>query len=56
MNSTGDASTSIETLQAKGEKLREQLRRVTVGLIDTRAWSAQARRTSSRSARRWLAG
>src|SRR6266852_3242512 len=42
------ASISIETLQAKSEKLREQLRRVTVGLIDTRAWSAQARRTSSR--------
>src|SRR5258708_7202204 len=44
------ASTSIETLQAKSEKLREQLRRVTVGLIDTRAWSAQALRTSSRHA------
>jgi very-short-patch-repair endonuclease len=42
------ASVSIETLQAKGEKLREQLRRATVGLIDTEAWSAQARRTSSR--------
>src|SRR6267142_857486 len=42
------ASVSIETLQAKGEKLREQLRRATVGLIDTQAWSAQARRTSSR--------
>jgi very-short-patch-repair endonuclease len=42
------ASVSIETLQAKSEKLREQLRRVTVGLIDTQAWSAQARRTSSR--------
>jgi very-short-patch-repair endonuclease len=42
------ANVSIESLQAKSEKLREQLRRVTVGLIDTRAWSAQARRTSSR--------
>ena len=42
------AGVSIETLQAKSEKLREQLRRVTVGLIDTQAWSAQARRTSSR--------
>ncbi|HET7107905.1 MAG TPA: AAA domain-containing protein [Candidatus Acidoferrum sp.] len=42
------AGVSIESLQAKSEKLREQLRRVTVGLIDTRAWSAQARRTSSR--------
>jgi len=41
------ASVSVESLQAKTEKLREQLRRVTVGLIDTRAWSAQARRTSS---------
>jgi very-short-patch-repair endonuclease len=42
------AGVTIESLQAKNEKLREQLRRVTVGLIDTRAWSAQARRTSSR--------
>ncbi len=42
------ASVSIESLQVKSEKLREQLRRVTVGLIDTQAWSAQARRTSSR--------
>jgi very-short-patch-repair endonuclease len=41
------ASVSIESLRAKSEKLRDQLRRVTVGLIDTRAWSAQARRTSS---------
>jgi very-short-patch-repair endonuclease len=39
---------SLEALQSKSEKLREQLRRVTVGLIDKRAWSAQARRTSSR--------
>jgi very-short-patch-repair endonuclease len=42
------ASVSLEALQTKGEKFREQLRRVTVGLIDKRAWSAQARRTSSR--------
>jgi len=41
-------SVSVESLQAKSEKLREQLRRTTVGLIDTRAWAAQARRTSSR--------
>jgi very-short-patch-repair endonuclease len=42
------ASVSLEVLQAKSEKLREQLRRVTVELIDRRAWSSQARRTSSR--------
>src|SRR5258705_8928505 len=42
------ASTSIEVLQAKSEKLREQLRRVTVELIDKRSWASQARRTSSR--------
>jgi very-short-patch-repair endonuclease len=42
------ASVSLETLQTKGEKLREQLRRTTVELIDKRAWSSQARRTSSR--------
>jgi len=42
------ASVSLETLQAKSEKLREQLRRVTVELIDKRSWSSQARRTSSR--------
>ena len=41
-------SISLETLQAKSEKLREQLRRVTVELIDKRAWASQARRTSSR--------
>jgi very-short-patch-repair endonuclease len=41
-------SVSLEALQTKCEKLREQLRRVTVALIDKRAWSAQARRTSSR--------
>jgi len=42
------ASVSLEDLQTKGEKLREQLRRTTVELIDKRAWASQARRTSSR--------
>jgi very-short-patch-repair endonuclease len=42
------ASVSLEVLQAKSEKLREQLRRVTVELIDKRSWESQARRTSSR--------
>jgi very-short-patch-repair endonuclease len=42
------ASVSLEALQAKNEKLSEQLRRATIGLIDKRAWSAQARRTSPR--------
>jgi very-short-patch-repair endonuclease len=42
------ASVSLEALQAKSEKLREQLRRVTVELIDKRAWASQARRTSAR--------
>ncbi len=42
------AGVSLESLQAKSEKLREQLRRVTVELIDKRSWSSQARRTSSR--------
>src|SRR5947209_1878809 len=42
------AGVSLEALQTKSEKLREQLRRVTVGLIDKRAWAAQAGRTSSR--------
>jgi very-short-patch-repair endonuclease len=42
------ASVSLEALQSKSEKLREQLRRATVGLIDKRAWSSQAHRTSSR--------
>ena len=42
------ASVSLEALQSKSEKLCEQLRRVTVGLIEKLAWSAQARRTSSR--------
>jgi very-short-patch-repair endonuclease len=42
------ASVSLEVLQAKSEKLREQLCRVTVELIDKRSWASQARRTSSR--------
>ncbi len=42
------ASVSLELLQAKNEKLRELLRRVTVELIDKRAWAAQSRRTSAR--------
>ena len=41
-------SVSLEALQVKSERLREQLRRVTVELIDKRSWSSQARRTSSR--------
>ncbi len=41
-------SVLLETLQAKSEKLGDQLRRATVELIDRRAWSSQARRTSSR--------
>jgi very-short-patch-repair endonuclease len=39
---------SLETLQTNSEKLREQLRRVTVELINKRSWAAQALRTSSR--------
>jgi very-short-patch-repair endonuclease len=39
---------SLEALQAKSEKMREQLHRATVELIDKRSWSSQARRTSSR--------
>jgi very-short-patch-repair endonuclease len=42
------ASVSLEALQVKSERLGEQLRRTTVELIDKRAWSAQARRTSPR--------
>src|SRR5439155_312410 len=42
------AEASLEALQSKIEKLREHLRRVTVDLIDRRAWSWQARRTSPR--------
>jgi len=42
------AGVSLETLQAKSEKLCEQLRRATVELIDKRSWASQAHRTSSR--------
>jgi hypothetical protein len=42
------SSVSLEALQTKSEKLREQLRRATVDLIDKRSWGSQARRTSSR--------
>jgi very-short-patch-repair endonuclease len=42
------SSVSLEALQTKNEKLREQLRRATVELIDKRSWASQARRTSSR--------
>ena len=42
------ASVFLEALQAKSEKLSEQLRRATVELIDKRSWSAQARRTTPR--------
>ncbi|HWZ97298.1 MAG TPA: AAA domain-containing protein [Candidatus Dormibacteraeota bacterium] len=42
------SSVSLEALQVKSEKMREQLRRSTVELIDKRSWSSQARRTSSR--------
>ena len=41
------AGTSLEGLQSRSEKLREKLRRVTVDLIDRRAWTFQARRTSA---------
>jgi very-short-patch-repair endonuclease len=41
------ASVSLEALQSQSEKLRDKLRRVTVDLIDRRAWAFQARRTSS---------
>jgi len=40
------AAVSMETLQTRSERLREQLRRVTVELIDRRGWAFQARRTS----------
>jgi very-short-patch-repair endonuclease len=39
------AGVSIDSLQSRSEKLREELRRVTVDLIDRRAWAFQARRT-----------
>ena len=42
------SSVSLEILQTNSEKLREQLRRATVELIDKRSWGSQARRTSSR--------
>jgi very-short-patch-repair endonuclease len=42
------SSVSLEALQTKSEKLREQLRRTTVELIDKLSWGSQARRTSSR--------
>ena len=42
------ASVSLEALQSKQEKLREHVRRLTVELINKRAWASQARRTSSR--------
>ena len=42
------ASVSLETLQVKSKKLHEQLRRVSVEIIDKRAWTSQARRTSVR--------
>jgi very-short-patch-repair endonuclease len=42
------AGVSLEAIQSKIERLQEQLRRVTVDLIDRRAWSWQARRTSPR--------
>jgi very-short-patch-repair endonuclease len=42
------AGTSLQALQTKLEKLQEELRRVTVELIDKRAWSGQAGRTSPR--------
>jgi very-short-patch-repair endonuclease len=41
------ADASLEALQNQSERLREKLRRVTVDLIDRRAWAFQARRTSS---------
>jgi very-short-patch-repair endonuclease len=42
------ASVSLEALQTKNEKLREQLRCVAVELINKRSWASQAHRTSSR--------
>jgi very-short-patch-repair endonuclease len=39
-------SVSLEQLQTKNDKLREQLRRVTIELIDRRAWAFQAKRTT----------
>jgi hypothetical protein len=37
---------SMELLQSQSERLRQEIRRVTVDLIDRRAWAFQARRTS----------
>jgi hypothetical protein len=42
------AGVSLEALQTKNEKFREQLRRVTVELINKRSWASQTSRTSSR--------
>jgi very-short-patch-repair endonuclease len=41
------SATSLEDLQNQSERLREKLRRVTVDLIDRRAWAFQAGRTSA---------
>jgi very-short-patch-repair endonuclease len=40
------AGASLEILQRQSEVLREKIRRVTVALIDRRAWAFQAQRTS----------
>jgi very-short-patch-repair endonuclease len=40
------AGASLDALQSQSEKLREQVRQVTIDLIDRRAWAHQARRTS----------
>jgi len=50
------AGVSLEALQTKSEKLREQLRRVTVGLIDKRAWAARPAALPPASAKRWSDG
>ncbi|HKD45717.1 MAG TPA: AAA domain-containing protein [Candidatus Angelobacter sp.] len=42
----GRAKISMESLQGQSERLRQEVRRVTVNLIDRRAWAFQARRTS----------
>ena len=41
------STTSLEALQSESEQLREKLRRITVALIDRRAWMLQAQRTSA---------
>ncbi|MBM7865674.1 DUF559 domain-containing protein [Heliobacterium gestii] len=38
--------TSLEELQAEIETLRESLRKITAELVETRAWSAQVKRTT----------